>query len=134
MRPHSKPRKRRDPTRHRWLARSRHRSLLPSTAPPISPGSASDTSRPAAPGSSAGPTGTGPFTVITGPALIGARAIATGGVSIAAGADGIEALCLGVLDDRDIRRVLVLHALHVVARIDVVHLAGDAAREIGEQV
>ena len=31
---------------------------------------------------------------------------------------------------RDVRRVRVLHADDVVAGIDMVHLAGDAAREI----
>ncbi len=38
------------------------------------------------------------------------------------------------LDQRDVRRVLRLHADDVVPGIDVMHLARHAARQIGEQV
>src|SRR5271156_2858185 len=55
--------------------------------------------------------------------------------------DGISALSVvrrlsSVLrwTDIDIRRVGMLHADHVIAGIDVVDLAGDAARHVGEQI
>src|ERR1043166_4139386 len=37
------------------------------------------------------------------------------------------------LYDRNVRRVLGLHADHVIAGVDMHHFAGDAAREIGQQ-
>ena len=39
-----------------------------------------------------------------------------------------------LLHHGDIRRVLVLHADHVVARVDMQDLAGDAAAEVGEEI
>src|SRR5262249_37067677 len=38
------------------------------------------------------------------------------------------------LGERDVRRVGTLHADNVIAGIDVMHLAGDAARKIGQQI
>ena len=43
-------------------------------------------------------------------------------------------LLLAAGDDVDVGRVLGLHADDVVAGIDVVDLAGDAARQVGEQI
>src|SRR5882672_1383599 len=40
----------------------------------------------------------------------------------------------GKSDRGDVRRVGALHADHVIAAVDVMHLAGDAAGEIGQQV
>src|SRR5580700_2763682 len=39
-----------------------------------------------------------------------------------------------VLRQRDIRRVRPLHAEDVIAGIDVVDLAGDAARKVGQEI
>src|SRR5690348_12704045 len=38
------------------------------------------------------------------------------------------------LDDRDVGRVDRLHADHVIAGIDVMHLAGDAGAEIAQEI
>src|SRR6185436_11852971 len=103
--------------RRPWWAPSLRRRTHPSTARRTYQVSATGIWRRAVPESTA----TGPrFTATIVPDTrapdtteTGAAAIATG-PETAAGAGGIERgeLSAGVLDDGDIRRVLVLHALH----------------------
>ena len=38
------------------------------------------------------------------------------------------------LADRDVRRVRMLHADDVIAGVDVMHFAGNAARHVGQQI